>query len=179
MYTTYFHVKLVLIADKRHPCASSLRTSVAVLNSEYQRQKRLAVNLYKPCAQRHNDNNGHYHSRAGPHQPWRYLSNYVAHLFAPQFQIVVLIHGESNGINLLLVIHKIILAACCGIVCPLQGKPFRFVAFRRLLLTVFTYFRQICKRLPSTMQKAIFQKAKSHVWESEKAPFETATTTCH
>ena len=161
MYTTYFHVKLILIADKRHPCASSLRTSVAVLNSEYQRQKRLAVNLYKPCAQRHNDNNGHYHSRAGPHQPWRYLSNYVAHLFAPQFQIVVLIHGESNGINLLLVIHKIILAACCGIVCTSSRQALSICCISQ----AFAYGFHL---LPTDLQKASFHNAKGHISEGKK-----------
>ena len=52
------------------------------------------------------------------------------------------------------------------------GKCLRFVVFRRFLFTVFTCFRQVCKRCPFTVQKDTFQKAESHVLYAERTPLE-------
>lgn len=59
--------------------------------------------------------------------------------------------------------------------CLYRGRCLRFIAFRRLFVTVFACFRQACKRCPFMARKDTFQKAKSHILEAERTPFETVT----
>ena len=58
---------------------------------------------------------------------------------------------------------------------PHCGSLLRFVAFRRLLLTVSTCVRQVCKRHPSMMQKVVFHEAKSRVSQAGRTPLKNVT----
>ena len=58
---------------------------------------------------------------------------------------------------------------------PHCGSLLRFVAFRRLLLTVSTCVRQVCKRHPSMMQKVVFNEAKSRVSQAGRTPLKNVT----
>ena len=58
---------------------------------------------------------------------------------------------------------------------PHCGSLLRFVAFRRLLLTVSTCVRQVCKRHLSMMQKVVFHEAKSRVSQAGRTPLKNVT----